>query len=82
MHYLKRIILAAQIEFNWKLIRKEREKGKKLLAEGNSLSSEKMVSLNKHYSKHCAAATRAQQKYYSLCGNERNSPLGDIHRAV
>jgi len=56
-------MLAARIEFQWWFIRRERRKGKKLLDSGLSHSSEKLLALNRSFSKHCALAMEAQKEY-------------------
>ena len=73
-------LLAARIELLWWFIRRERQKGNKLLESGFSHSSQKLLALNQRYSKHCAQVMKAQQEYgrkaktwkhtqeYSECG--------------
>ena len=68
MGRLKLKLKAAQIEFNWWMIRRERQKGAALLKKGHSHSSEKMLELNRRFSKHCAVAVKAQHEYEHLAG--------------
>ena len=63
MGRLKLKLKAAQIEFNWWMIRRERRKGAALLKKGHSHSSTKMLELNRRFSKHCAVALKAQREY-------------------
>ncbi|MFB0919358.1 MAG: hypothetical protein QMB62_00520 [Oscillospiraceae bacterium] len=69
MGRVKLVMKAAQIEFNWWLIRRERRKGAALLKRGHALSSTKMLRLNRRYSKHCAIAVKAQREYEHFAGN-------------
>lgn len=56
-------LLVVRIELLWWFIRRERQKGNKLLESGFSHSSQKLVTLNQRYSKHCAQVMKAQQEY-------------------
>jgi len=56
-------LTAIKIEWHWWFIKKERIKGNLLLAAGYSLSSSKMLQLNRSLSKHSAKAVKAQNVY-------------------
>lgn len=71
MKRLKLKLKAAQIELNWWFIRRERKKGERLLNKGLSHSSAKMLELNRHFSKHCAIAMKAQRDYERLAESSR-----------
>ena len=68
MERLKLRLLAAKIELQWWYIRRQRQKGNRLLQTGLSLSSQKFLALNQSYSKHCAQAVKAQREYESVTG--------------
>ena len=68
MKNLKLKLLAAKIEMHWWFIKREREKGNKMMDSGCSHSSPKMLSLNRRFSKHCAIAIKAQREYDELTG--------------
>lgn len=56
-------LTAIKIEWHWWFIKKGRKKGNMLLASGYSLSSSKMLQLNRSLSKHSAKAVKAQNVY-------------------
>ena len=68
MKNLRLTLLAAKIELQWWFIKKQREKGNKLMDSGCNLSSPKMLSLNRRYSKHCTIAIKAQGEYERAMG--------------
>jgi len=70
MKKIKLILLAAQIEWQWWLIKKEREKGRSLLIKGYSLSSCEMVKQNSILSKHSAKLINAQRAYSQVLGKD------------
>ena len=63
MKSLKLKLLAARIELHWWFIRRQRQKGNKLLEAGFPHSSERFLALNRSFSKHCAQAMKAQREY-------------------
>lgn len=75
-------LLAARIELLWWFIRRERQKGNKLLESGFSHSSQKLLTLNQRYSKHCAQVMKAQQEYGRKAKTwthiQENSECGEI----
>lgn len=75
MKSLKLKLLAAQIELHWWFIRKQREKGKKLLESGYTHSSKKFVALNRSFSKHCAQAMKGQREYERETGTCFNKKI-------
>lgn len=68
MRKIKLALLAAKIELQWWLIKKERKKAKKLLDSGLAHSSPKIVALNQRFSKHCATVLKTQKEYEKLSG--------------
>ena len=68
MKNLKLKLLAAKIELYWWLIKRERQKGNAIMNSGFQHSSPKMLALNRNFSKHCAAAMKAQREYEELAG--------------
>jgi len=75
MKKFKLTLLAAQIELHWWFIKKGRRRGDKLLRNGTAYSSERFLSLNRSFSKHCAKAMKAQSEYDKLLGVS-----GNMHR--
>lgn len=61
-------MLAAQIELHWWFIKRERQKGNKLLKDGFRYSSPKLLHLNQSLSGHSVAAMKAQRAYENLDG--------------
>jgi hypothetical protein len=68
MKKIKLILLAAQIEWQWWLIRKERKKGRSLLSKGYALSSCEMLKQNSVLSKRSAKLIVAQRAYSQILG--------------
>jgi len=68
MESYKLKILAAQIELHWWFIRRERQKGNRLLEAGFTHSSKKLLALNRSFSKHCAQVMKAQGEYECATG--------------
>ena len=68
MKKLKLKLLAVRIELHWWFIRRQRQKGKQLLEAGLPYSSQKIVELNRRFSKHCAIAMKAQREYERMAG--------------
>ena len=68
MKSLKLKLLAARIELHWWFIRRQRQKGNKLLESGFPHSSERLLALNRSFSKHCAQAMKAQREYERASG--------------
>lgn len=60
-------LLAARIELLWWFIRRERQKGNRLLESGFSHSSQKLLALNQRFSMHCTQVMKAQQEYERIC---------------
>ena len=68
MKNLKLKLLAAKIELQWWFIRRERDEGNRLLKSGFSHSSQKFLTLNRRFSKHCTQAMKAQREYERATG--------------
>jgi len=68
MKRIKLSLLAAQIELHWWFIKRERQRGEKLLKAGFRYSSPKLLYLNRCLSGHSACAIRAQKAYERLDG--------------
>ena len=68
MRRTKLALLAVQIELHWWFIKRERQKGNKLLKTGTRYSSPKLLYLNRCLSGHSAGAMRAQRAYERLDG--------------
>lgn len=66
MAKFKLYFLAAQIEWQWWLIKKERKKGLLLLSRGYALSSCEMVKQNSVLSKRAAKLMNIQSAYSQL----------------
>lgn len=60
---LKALLLSANIEYHWRRILRHRKKGCKLLDEGVSLSSERILRLNRRIMRHSLLAAK-QEKFY------------------
>jgi len=68
MKSIKLTLLAAQIELHWWFIKRERQKGNKLIKAGFRYSSPKLLHLNQSLSGHSVVAMRAQRAYERLDG--------------
>ena len=60
---LKAAVLAARIERRWRCILRLRKQGDKLIADGNTLNSKKLLRINRRLDR-CGLLAAAQEKYY------------------
>ena len=72
MKKLSILFKAVKIEWHWWFIRKERKKGNSLITDGYSLSSSKMLQLNKRLSRHSTKVLKAQREYREMVGTTKN----------
>lgn len=68
MKNLSIIFTAVRIEWHWWFIKRERKKGNSLMAFGYSLSSPKMLRLNRRLSFHSAKVIEEQKVYFNMAG--------------
>ena len=62
MKSIKAFLLAVQIEYHWRLIRRWQKKGVQLINLGEPLSSEKLAALSRRISHHGAIAFRLEKE--------------------
>jgi len=60
---LKLLLLAAEIEWHWRIIEGIRRKGSSVLTEGTALTSRKLLILNRRLSRHSAKTIKKQAAY-------------------
>ncbi len=60
---LKAAVLAARIERHWRRILRLRKMGDKLIADGSTLSSKRLLRVNRQLDR-CGKLASAQGKYY------------------
>ena len=62
MKSIKGFLLAVQIEYHWRLIRRWQKKGAQLINLGEPLSSKKLAVLSRRVSHHGAIAFRLEKE--------------------
>lgn len=62
MKSIKIFLLAIQIEYHWRLIRRWKKQGTQLIKRGESLSSQTLTVLSRRISHHGAIAFRLEKE--------------------
>ena len=62
MKSIKAFLLAVQIEYHWRLIRRWQKKGAQLINLGEPLSSKKLAALSRRISRHGAIAFQLEKE--------------------
>lgn len=71
MKKIKLWLLASKIEWHWWFILRIRRKGTSLISQGEPLTSEKLLKLNRTLSTHSTKAIKAQSAYELMATSVR-----------